>query len=173
MGMDSKRLSRRRKQPGHDRSFEMSERNFVIALRQILPSEHYEVTAKPRDLADLFPREGGRAFGVVPEASVTSRRTGRMLFFEVKKQGEAGNADERACKHHTVQFYRTLRDRFGYKYHPFFTIMCESLAASPRYTLKHPYFFEPGQYFLWVGYDMESLRGFIVDLCRRHLDGKA
>ena len=108
MGMDSKKLSARTKQPGHDRTFTASETNFSTALRSFLDPKLYQVIDKPRDLARIFPREGGDGLGVHPEASITSVRTGKKLFFEVKKQGPNGNADERACKHHTVQFQAHL-----------------------------------------------------------------
>lgn len=166
MGMDSSKLSARTKQPGHDRSFEASEANFVDALRIILPDETlFVVDPKPRDLSKLL---GGR-YGVIPEASIEYRPNGHKMYFEVKKQGERGNAEERACKHHTVQFYKTLREHTGYSYHPYATIMCESLATDERYTIKHPFFFEDGHYFEWVGYGIEPLRGYIEGIVERFL----
>lgn len=39
MGMDSRKLSARIKQPGHDRTFRTSETNFVEALHQLLPAD--------------------------------------------------------------------------------------------------------------------------------------
>jgi hypothetical protein len=107
----------------------------------------------------------------VPEASITNVSTGRKFFVEVKKQGPAGNADERACKHHTVQFYKALRERFGYSYHPFVTVFCENLATDRRYTLKAEYLFEPNHYFLWVNYDLALLRGYLTGRCTEWLDG--
>ena len=171
MGMDSKRLSKRKKQPGHDRTFEAREARVSACLRELLNPEEFQVEDKPRDLAGLFPRiGGGRPYGVVPEASIISVRSGRKLFFEVKKQGLRGNADERACKHHTVEFYATLHARFGYDFHPFFTVFCEHLATDKRYLSKHPYFFASDQYFCWVDYDDPSpLTAWIDSLCRRHL----
>lgn len=91
------------------------------------------------------------------------------MYFEVKKQGDRGNADERACKHHTVQFYRTLKAHTGYGYHAFSTVMCESLATNPRYTGKHPYYFESDHYFLWVDYDRELLRQYLDRIIDRYL----
>jgi hypothetical protein len=92
-GMDSAKLSARLKQPGHDRTFEASEKSFIAVARACLPADRYEVVEKPRDLAALFPalEKGSRDWGVVPEAGVTSLRTGRKLFVEVKKQGDRGN----------------------------------------------------------------------------------
>lgn len=159
MGMDSGKLSKRAKQPGHDRTFVKSEMNFEAALAIILDSEEFEIDPKPDELRKIFDDR----FGIVPEVCIRHKRTRRPMYFEVKKQGPAGNADERACKHHTVQFQRTLLLVTGVEYHAFCTVFCESLATDERYTIKHPYFFEEGRYFLWDGYDLESLRDFLEE----------
>jgi hypothetical protein len=171
--MDSARLSARLKQPGHDRTFTTSEANFVKALGLILPWEDYEVIDHPKNLLGIFASEAGaRDLGLQPEASIENRATGRVMYFEVKKQGDAGNAEERAFKHHTVQFYKTLQAFTRMPYHAYCTIFCESLAANPRYTTKFKYLIEPGHYFLWVGYELEPLRRFILDeICARFLEG--
>lgn len=169
--MDSDKLSRRTRQPGHDRTFRTSETNFVEAARICLDPERYAVDDHPRDLAKCYGAEAGeRALGIQPEASITSRQTGRKLFFEVKKQAAGGNAEERACKHHTVQFYKLMRDLLGYNYHPYVTILCESLAVLPRYTRKAAHLFEPDQYFLWADYELEPLREYLTARCAAWLD---
>jgi hypothetical protein len=157
MGMDSKKLSAREKQPGDDRTFTKSEANFIDALRTILNPAEYEIIDKPSELRKMFSGE----YGIVPEASIRNRKTKRVMYFEVKKQGDAGNADERACKHHTVQFQKTLRAHLNVDYHAFCTIMCESLATNPRYTKKHAFFFEASKHFLWIDYGIDSLRSFL------------
>jgi hypothetical protein len=164
-GMDSKRLSQRARQPGHDRTFRESESNFIEALRTILDLSEFSVDDKPKDLARLL----GGHYGIQPEASIEHRPSGRKMYFEVKKQGPGGNADERACKHHTVQFYRRLADFTGYEYHAFCTIMCESLADLERYTVKHAFFFEPEHYFAWKNYDLDLLADYIAMVCDRFL----
>jgi hypothetical protein len=170
--MDSARLSQRARQPGHDRSFVTSETNFVAAARACLDPTRYAVDDHPRDLAAIFPAAlaSDRDLGVVPEASITSRRTGRKFFVEVKKQGPAGNAEERACKHHTVQFCKTLQAIYGYSYHPFVTVFCESLATLPRYTRKAEFLFEPDQYLNWVDYDPQLLCDYLWARCAAWLD---
>lgn len=170
--LDSARLSARQRQPGHDRTFITSETNFVAALREILDPDSYEVLDHPTDLRGIFPgAEGERALGISPEASIRSRRTGRVMYFEVKKQGSAGNAEERAFKHHTVQFYRTLKAFTGMPYHAYCTVFCESLAVNRRYTVKFSYLIEPDHYFLWQWYDLDLLRAFIINtICARFLD---
>lgn len=157
-GMNSELLSLRTRQPGHDQSFRTSEVNFVAALESILDPSEWWIEDHPRELRHII---GGR-YGIEPEASIEFLPTGRKFFFEVKKQGAAGNADERACKHHTVQFYKELHAVFGYDYHPYATIMCESLATLGRYTLKHPFYFEPDHYFCWVDYDVNELADYIA-----------
>lgn len=170
--MDSERLSQRAKQPGHDRTFVASETNFAAAARQCLDPEFYDVADHPRDLTAIFPASltGDRDLGVVPEASITSKRTGRKFYVEVKKQGKGGNAEERACKHHTVQFCMTLHALYGYNYHPFVTIFCESLATLPRYTRKAEYLFKKDQYFNWADYDLEMLCDYLRARCTEWLD---
>lgn len=165
MGMNARLLSLRARQPGHDRTFRTSETNFVAALDSILDHSEWEIEDHPRDLRRII---GGR-YGIEPEASIEFLPTGRRFFFEVKKQGPAGNADERACKHHTVQFYKELHTLFGYDYHPFATIMCESLATLDRYTIKHPFYFESDHYFCWVNYDVDSLADFIAHIASQWL----
>jgi hypothetical protein len=165
MGMDSAKLSARARQPGHDRTFRASETNFVEALHKILDSNEWAIVDHPRDLVKII---GGR-LGVVPEASIEFRPTARKMFFEVKKQGPGGNAEERAFKHHTVQFYKELQAITGYDYHPFATVLCESLATLDRYTLKHPFFFEPDHYFCWVDYDVDLLADYIARIADRWL----
>jgi hypothetical protein len=167
--MDSERLSARVRQPGHDRTFVESESNFIAAARGCLDPDRYAVEDKPKDLRKIFEDAQG-ALGVEPEASITSIATKRKFFIEVKKQGPAGNADERACKHHTVQFYKTLHDIYGYDYHPYVTVFCESLAELRRYTLKAQYLFEPNHYFLWTGYNHDTLCAFLRARCTEWLD---
>lgn len=171
MGMDSARLSQRLKQPGHDRTFLVSESNFVEAARSCLDPSRYAVDDKPRDLIACFGEELGSRLGLQPEASITSLATGRKYFVEVKKQGPAGNAEERAFKHHTVRFYKLMRDLYGYDYHPYVTIWCESLAILPRYTRKAAFLFEADHYFLWRDYAVPPLCEYLNGRCRAWLDG--
>jgi hypothetical protein len=169
MGMDSSKLSARVKQPGHDRTFRRSEVSFIDVAQRSLGHD-YDVVANPKDLREIFGKVGERALGISPEASITSKVTGRKFFVEVKKQGPAGNAEERACKHHTVQFYKTLHNIYKYDYHPYVTIFCECLAEMERYTRKAMYLFEEGQYFLWKDYNETALANFLQGRCRAWLD---
>jgi hypothetical protein len=171
MGMDSQKLSARLRQPGHDRTFRESEENFIRAARECLDPEVYDVIPNPDDLIKIFRGvEGARDLGVRPEAAIINKRTGRRFFVEVKKQGARGNAEERAAKHHTVQFYETLKSAFGYDFHPYVTIFCQDLATDARYTTKFPYLYEPDHYLLWVDYDLELVCLFLRERCAAWLD---
>ena len=167
--MNSERLSARSRQPGHDKSFRASEENFITAAQSVLPSSKYRVVDHPSDLRSIFTDSSG-SLGVVPEASIENISTGRKFFVEVKKQGPAGNAEERAFKHHTVQFYKVLHEIYGSDYHPFITVWCENLATDRKYVLKAGYLFEPDNYFLWPNYDIDLLRTYLRARCAAWLD---
>lgn len=171
VGGHSEILSERSRQPGHDQTFHESESRFERTARACIEGTDYFIEVQPRELKGLFtPSNSTGNLGLIPEAKIQSVKTGKRFFIEVKKQGDQGNAEERAMKHHTVQFYKTLRDRFGYDYHPYVTVFCEALAVNPRYTEKFKYLIEPSQYFLWVNYDQLQLSQFILERCRTWLD---
>lgn len=167
--MDASKLAARLRQPGHDRTFLQSEQDFLIAATNIL-HPLYEVRRNPRDLSDIFATPGNTAYGVIPEASVTSVTTGRKFFVEVKKQGPSGNAEERAARHHTVRFYEVLREKFRYNYHPYVLILCDRLADHPRYVNKYPFIYEPKQYFLWKDYCPNLLSQYLLERCAEWLE---
>ena len=177
-GMDSKGLSEREKQPGDDRTFEESERKFIEVARECLDCSEYKIEHKPTELRNLFAgpehpdpsSRRPRPLGIIPEAVIVSETTGRKLFVEVKKQGDNGNAEERAYKHHTVQFRKTMKERFGYDYHPVVTVFCEALATNSRYTTKFRHLLERDQYVLWENYDPEVLCEFLTERCSEWLD---
>ena len=168
-GMNSEKLSARSRQPGHDQSFRKSEADFIKAAQAVLPSDKYRVVDHPADLRAIFSDANG-SLGVVPEASIENISTGRKFFVEVKKQGPSGNAEERAFKHHTVQFSKVMHDIYGYNYHPFVTVYCENLATDRKYVLKAGYLFEPDNYFLWKDFDIRLLERYLKARCTAWLD---
>jgi len=168
-GMNSAKLSARRRQPGHDMTFRFAEQNFIVVAERVLDMKTYKVVDHPTDLSHIFKDEEG-TLGVIPEASIENLRTGRKFYIEVKKQGPVGNAEERAFKHHTTQFYKLLKKEFGYNFHPFVTVCCENLATDRRYTLKAKYLFEPDNYFLWKDYDEGLLKRYLRARCTDWLD---
>jgi hypothetical protein len=66
---------------------------------------------------------------------------------------------------------KELRAFLGCSYHAFFTVLCDNLARDERYLVKHPYFFEKGQYFCWVNRDdIAPLKEWVDGLCARFLE---
>lgn len=171
-GMNSTKLAARSRQPGHDQDWKDSETDFIKVAKQALDADKYEVIPKPDDLRDLFPKKKGdkRDLGIVPEALIRNKITGKKFFVEVKRQKDGGNAEERACKHLTVQFYKTMHEKFGYDFHPYVTIMCDALAKKPIYVRKHPFYFEKNQYFNWVDYEPSILESYLKARCAEWLD---
>lgn len=167
--MDSEKLSKREKQPGHDRTFADSENKFFSALKELTKNTSLICSFKPLDLKNIFT-DGEYTCGIIPEASIRNPNNNHILFFEVKKQGPRGNADERATKHHTERFIEVLKEKYNFKYHPFFTIFCESLATERRYTVKHSYFYKPQHYFCWKDYSILHLQTYINTLIVNHLE---
>lgn len=167
--MNSKKLSARTKQPGHDVTYRKSEKEFIRVAEAILDPKKYKVVDHPRELDGIFTDEEG-SLGVVPEAAIINLQTGKRIFVEVKKQGPAGNAEERAYKHHTVEFYRLLKTSFGYDYHPFITVFCDNLATDRKYTLKIKNLIEKYNYVLWVSYDHDLLEKYLRERCIEWLE---
>ena len=141
----------------------------MAALEAILDPHEWVIDDHPADLKRIIFDQ----YGVVPEAKITHFPSGRYVYFEVKKQGPRGNAEERACKHHTVQFYKEIHKITGLDYHPFVTVMCENLATDARYTIKHPFYFEPDHYMLWVDYDLDLLADHLALITDKWIIPKA
>ena len=79
-GMDSKKLSKRTKQPGHDQTFRVSETNFMEVARSFLDPSRYRVEEQPPDLLHIFDDQSGESvLGVQPEAVVESLTTNRRF----------------------------------------------------------------------------------------------
>ncbi len=164
--MDSDKLSKRSKQPGHDRSFETSESLFVSIAQSCLPDD-FILEEKPHDLKNVYENYGTPySFGIAPEAAIywIHDKTFR-IYFEVKKQGERGNAEERSFKHHTVKFVELLKKHTGLPYHAYTSIFCEALAVHPRYTVKIKNLIQEPHYFFWVDYQEDLLCGYIQNIC--------
>lgn len=154
----SELLSNRKKQPGNDRSFEESENRLYDTLKKFLSKDVFKVEGKHNN--DLLKMFAGQ-YGVQADAKVTHLPSNKVIYFEVKRQNNQGNAEERAYKTHTVQFQKVIREKLGLPYHPFVLIFCDSLATNPRYTVKFEYYVEPYHYLLWKDYDEKILWDYL------------
>jgi len=160
-------LSQRSRQPGSDVSFRSSEEDFFAGLQLVCPAG-IEATKNPLLLKKLFAGET-KSYGLLPEATLFNPENKRRAFFEVKKQGPRGNAEERAMKHHTSRFQAVLKEAFGFDYHSYFAVFCDELATNARYTSKFPFYIEPTHYLCWAGYDLDLLSSWISGICERYL----
>lgn len=166
-------LSNREIQPGNDRSFMKSEKLFEQLVRDVFYESHFEIrtqgdTSLKRMLG--FNPDTNRPQGIHPEVEILNTKNNDRVFFEVKKQRKGGNAEERACKHHTPIFRHNVRKACGTSLEiPFITIMCEALATRGRYVSKHPFFLEPEAYFLWIDYSSDDMRTFLEEDVKKRI----
>jgi len=172
--VDSRRLSLRKIQPGHVRTFTKSEDAFHAVATTFQDIEGITVERQPTSLSRFYVAEGEtHRFGLRPEEEILHVPSGRRLFFEVKNQGPRGNAEERAYRHHTIEFQTRLMALFRLDYHPYFTIFTGNLATDDRYTLKFRYHIEAGHYFLWTDYTTQAgwdaLHEYLAGLIERYL----
>jgi hypothetical protein len=172
--MDSRKLSLRRIQPGHVRTFVKSEDAFHEVAVRFDGVDGLRVTRKPRTLKRFYEDKGEtHGFGLQPEEEILHEPSGRILFFEVKNQGPAGNAEERAYRHHTQVFSERIMRLFNLDYHPYFTIFTGNLATDARYYLKFRYQILDGHYFLWKDHQSQAgwdeLHAYLKSLIERFL----
>lgn len=150
-------LSKRTKQPGNCRSFVKSEDELVSTLETFLDPNIFKVEDKPNELRKMFAGYSG----IVPDAKVTHLPSNKVIYFEVKTQGDQGNAEERAYKNHTSQFQKIIKEKLGLPYHPFVVIFCGRLAENTRYIRKFEYYIEPYHFLLWKNFDKKVLWEYI------------
>lgn len=150
-------LRKRKKQPGHDQTFRKSKSKVAEEITACLDPNLYEIRAEPSDLMNIF----GPSSGVIPNFRIRHKVTGNVLYLDIKKQGNQGNAEERAFRFYTTRFQELVHERLRLPYHPFVTIFCEGLAEHPRYADRIQGYMENGTYLLWRQYNPDLLRNFL------------
>lgn len=164
--MAREHLKARSKAPGDDRTFAVSEANWLKALKVLVDDERYEVTSQPSDLKNLFGLnpDTGNPLGVVAETLIRDRTGPNRIYHEVKKQGAGGNAHERSYKHYTPGFTKLISDRFPeLGYHPWATVWCERLGDMGRYTVQGRALIGQNNLVLWPEpYDLEVVRQHLL-----------
>jgi hypothetical protein len=77
--------------------------------------------------------------------------SGRRIFLEVKNQGGAGNAHERAAKYATPSVVAHVQKKFGVSYHPFGYVFTGEMVERLDYRveLETTYGFAPDYLFMW------------------------
>jgi hypothetical protein len=167
--MAREHLSKRAKQPGHDQRYRGAEKRFLRVMKRLTDERLCQITEKPRDLADYYRGPAGEVFGLVPELKLELKEGRGVIFYEVKRQGPKGNAEERAFRHHTVRFTEGLKRKLGVDYHAYVTVFCESLAELPRYTVKAREHIPDENLILWKGYAPEIIAQHLARVGRQWL----
>ena len=162
-----------------------AEKNLIVALRSNLDPSLYEVNDHPKDLKHLYeyvelsestmsqifnPSEAAmknaqkRGWGVSPDFSIRNKKSGKILFGEIKRQdgwvegkepsAGRGNAHERMCKLFTpglIKKYRELSGITSDDILPFWIVLEGDITRDPKRNREIAFWF--GEYdknfFMW------------------------
>ena len=125
-----------------------AERAFDAIMQNYVIDTDYEYEYKPKDLRGIYGlqpsgRRGEQPHGILPEAVIRSKTTGRAVYVEVKRQRAAGNAHERACKYFAPGIIASARAiaRQPEGIIPFWWIFTNGIATDPRYVQEITHWF--------------------------------
>lgn len=103
------------------------EEAIVSALAKHLP-DYYEVTLKPKKL-EIY----GSRRGVVLDAMITNRQSGKKIFIEKKTGNNGGNAHERVYKFLSKPLQKKVSREYGTVPKPFFFIFSGKTFQKEKY----------------------------------------
>lgn len=162
-----------------------AEKNLITALRSNLDPSIYEVNDHPKDLKHLYehvvlpdktlseiftPSEDAmknakrRGWGVFPDFSIRNKKSGKILFGEVKRQdgwvegktpsAGRGNVHERMCKLFTpglMKKYRELSGITSGDILPFWIVLEGDITRDPKRNREIAFWFDKydKNYFMW------------------------
>ncbi len=128
---------------------------FHALLSQHLRGSEIETIHRPKHLKGIYgseeiPRSGKakgtriKRFGIEPEYGFHHRETKRMVFTEIKRQRDKGNAHERACKYMMPGIIKSTQAIANQPKSvvPFWWIFTNGLANSPRYKREIQHWFQ-------------------------------
>jgi hypothetical protein len=100
-----------------------------------------------RTLKKAFAAGGGCEI----DCMIEHASSGRKIFLEVKNQGPAGNAHERAAKYATPSVIEHVKEKLGVSYIPFAYIFTGEMVERLDYRveLETTYGFAPNHLFMW------------------------
>lgn len=162
-----------------------AEKDLIVALRDNLDPVIYEVNDHPTDLKHLYeyvklsnktmseifcPSESvmkaaqKRGWGVSPDFSIRNKKTGKILFGEIKRQdgwvegkkpsAGRGNAHERMCKLFTPGLMKKYREISGItsgEILPFWVVFEGDITRDPKRNREIAFWFDgyDKNYFMW------------------------
>lgn len=162
-----------------------AEKNLYVAFRKAFEGTDYVISDHPTDLKHLYenielsseilnqifcPDEATmnaakkRGWGVSPDFSITNKKTGKILFGEIKRQdgwvegkdpsAGRGNAHERMCKLFTpglLKAYRKIGKIDSTDILPFWVVLEGDITRDPKHNREIAFWFDSydKNYFMW------------------------
>ena len=162
-----------------------AEKNLYVAFRKAFEGTDYVISDHPTDLKHLYenielsseilnqifcPDEATmnaakkRGWGVSPDFSITNKKTGKILFGEIKRQdgwvegkdpsAGRGNAHERMCKLFTpglLKAYRKIGKIDSTDILPFWVVLEGDITRDPKRNREIAFWFDSydKNYFMW------------------------
>jgi len=126
-----------------------------IILQEYLKDTRYTPRNNPNDLSGIYGRhpQTGRPHGIRPDYSIRNRETGKVIYIELKRQRDKGNAHERACKFMMPGIVLSAQQIANQPENviPFWWIFSNGIASSPRYMQEIYHWFRgiEGHVLLW------------------------
>ena len=86
--------------------------------------------------------------GMIPDGQIRNKLTGKSVLIEDKKQNDAGNAHERACKYGVPKIQKAIQEKLGVTGPPVVWIFAGACTTSDKYILEFAACFEEDLYVL-------------------------
>lgn len=129
----------------------------------------YTVEERPKNLLKIYDGK----WGIQPDFAIKNNQTGRVAFFETKRQGTGGNAHERACKYFAPGLQKVSTETAGFIF-PFFFIFMNGLTTDAKKRSEIIQWFDADGYrdrlLLWGDRSIESLIDWFHHIAKEYLD---
>ena len=127
---------------------------FGAVMEMHLRDSHIEATRKPKDLKGIYGESvKGNPHGIEPEYALHNTRNGKRIYVEMKRQQDAGNTHERACKYFMPGIVESMRviAKQPPPIVPVWCVFSNGIARSPRYRQEISHWFKgyEAHFLLW------------------------
>lgn len=132
--------------------------------------EDYAYHERPNHLSKIYNGQ----WGIVPDFAIENIKSGKIVFFETKRQGKEGNAHERACKYFAPGLVKKC-ERIAGVQNPFFFIFMNGLTKDPKKCMEIFGWFDADgyrdHYLLWKNpRSIEVIQDWFETNVRRYLE---
>jgi len=114
-------------------------------MREHLDETPFTGDDEPSDLEGIYGTgASGRPHGIKPDYAIRNAQNGRIVFVEIKRQGAAGNAHERACKYMMPGILNAMRQVGNQpdSVIPMWWVFTNGLAEAQRYEREIMFWFQ-------------------------------